>query len=205
ATATPSPSPAPSGGARLRVLHASPDAPELAITVAGRPPFTLGYTDLSFYQSLPPGAQGVQVAVAGADGPPLIELSPTVEASQVVTLALANTLAQIQPLVLGDDLTPPAPGTVHLRLLHAAADAPAVDLAVAGGPVLFPNAGFGAVTAHTPLPAGGYTFEVRVAGATVPAVTTRPLTLDSGDIYTATLLGRSANNTLRLIVYPDNV
>ncbi len=41
-----------------------------------------------------------------------------------------------------DDNAAPVAGMAKVRFLHASPDAPAVDIAVAGGPVLFPDVAF---------------------------------------------------------------
>jgi hypothetical protein len=83
-----------------------------------------------------------------------------------------------------DDLTTPAAGKAHVRFIHLSPDAPAVDIAVVGGPVVFPNSSFKQASAFTPLAAGTYNLEVRVAGTSTVALTLPPITVADGKIYT---------------------
>jgi hypothetical protein len=204
-TASPAPSPTPRAaaisGAPLRLLHAAPDAPELAFSVDGRALFPLGYTDISRHQPLAAGQHRLQAAAGGAV---VVDLPLTLQEGRAYTVAVANAPGHLDALLLEDDLTPPAPGQVRLRVLQAAADAPVVDVAIVGGPVVATGLAYQAASQYTSLAAGVYTFAVGAAGAAEPGFTTRALTLQAGDIYTGVLLGRSASNTLRLIVYPDN-
>jgi hypothetical protein len=206
-TASPAPSPtspaAAISGSPLRLLHAAPDAPELAFTVDGRALFALGYTDISRHQALAAGQHRLQATVAGT-GTVAVDLPLNLQEGRAYTVAVANALGQLDALLLEDDLTPPAPDQVRLRVLHAAADAPVVDVEIAGGPVVAAGLAYQATSAYTSLAAGVYTFAVRAAGAAEAGFSTRALTLQAGDIYTGVLLGQSASNTLRLIVYPDN-
>lgn len=95
-----------------------------------------------------------------------------------------DTLASLEALVLVDDLTAPASGQAHIRFIHLSPDAPAVDVAPDGGNALFANQSFKNATAFTPLPAGSYDLEVRVAGTTTIALDLPPITLEAGKIYT---------------------
>lgn len=213
ATATPPaspaspPPPAPTravSGAMVRILHAASARPEVAAAIDGRQVFSLGFTDVSRYQMLTPGPHQLQVSAAGQSATELPLTLADGQALTVVVVAAEGTPEGFDLLSLEDDPMPPAPGRVNLRVLQAAADAPALDVLVQGAAALASDLAFRDVTGYLPLDAGVYTFEVRPAGATEAAFTTRALTLDAGDIYTATVLGQSANNTLRLIVYPDN-
>lgn len=206
-TSPPPPPAAPTravSGALVRLLHAAPAQGEVAITIDGRQAFSLGFTDVSRYQELTAGAHQVQVSAAGRPAP---ELPLTLADGQVLTVVIVDvegSPAGFETLSIEDDPTPPAPGRVNLRVLQAAADAPPLDVLVQGGAPLAAGLAFRDVTPYAPLDGGVYTFEVRPAGAAEAAFATRTLTLDAGDIYTATILGQSANNTLRMIVYPDN-
>ncbi len=189
----------------LRVIHAAPGVPEVTLAVDGRQAFTLRFTDASAYQALPPGERRLQIFPgAGTGAAPLAETTPTLRVGQSATLVVVGAPGQVEALLLPDDLTPPANGTVHVRVLHAAPDGPAVDVALQGGATLARNAAFRSVSGYTPIPAGAAVFETRLAGSNDVLFATRSLALDSGEIYTATVLGLNADNTLRMLVYPDN-
>lgn len=189
----------------LRVIHAAPGVPEVTLAVDGRQAFTLRFTDASAYQALPPGERRLQIFPgAGTGAAPLAETTPTLRAGQSATLVVVGAPGQVEALLLPGDLTPPPAGTAHVRVLHAAPDGPAVDVALRGGATLARNAAFRAVSGYTPIPAGAAVFETRLAGSNDVLFATRSLALDSGEIYTATVLGLNADNTLRMLVYPDN-
>jgi len=93
-------------------------------------------------------------------------------------------VSSIEPLVLEDDLTAPATGKAHVRFVHLSPDAPAVDVAVTAGPVVFSNVAFRGYQGFTPLNAGTYNLEVRVAGTATVALPLPGITLEAGKIYT---------------------
>src|SRR6185295_2866966 len=100
------------------------------------------------------------------------------------TVFAVDSVASISALVLSDDLTPPASGKAHVRFVHLSPNAPAVDVAVAGGAVVFADRSFREFTPFTPLDAGTYDLEVRLAGTTNVVLALPGITLTAGKIYT---------------------
>jgi len=95
-----------------------------------------------------------------------------------------NTLTNIEPLVFADDLTAPASGNAHARFIHLSPDAPAVDITLTDGTVVFGNIAFKEGTDFTPLPAASYDLQVRVAGTNTVVLDLPGINLMDGKIYT---------------------
>jgi hypothetical protein len=98
-------------------------------------------------------------------------------------------VGQIAPLVVADDLTPPAAGKTKVRVLHLSPDTPAVDVALAGGPVLVRGLAFRDVTPYLEVDAGSYSFEVRPAGTTTVALGIPNAQLGAGNIASVAAIG----------------
>lgn len=94
----------------------------------------------------------------------------------------SDSVSKIAPLVLTDDLTAPAAGKAHIRFIHLSPNAPAVDVALQGGAVAFGNHAFKQFTAFTPLDAGTYNLEVRIAGTTTVVLPLPNIALQAGKI-----------------------
>ena len=107
-----------------------------------------------------------------------------------ITKLPAAALAVLAVLSLagcGNDSTsnPMAPSPqARVMAIHASPDAPAVDVAVTGGPVLFANKAFQQYTAFTPVDAGTYNLEVRPAGSGTVVLALPGIALQAGKIYT---------------------
>jgi hypothetical protein len=174
-----------SGLARVLFVHASPDAPAVDILVGRRPiARALAFPNNTAYRFVRAGERDVRVNVAGT-ATTVIGATVPFLARTAYSVFAVNTVAHIEPLLLTDDLTPPAAGKVHLRFVHLSPNAPAVDVAVAGGgPVVFGNKMFKDYTAFTPLPAGTYNLEVRLAGTSTVVLPLPGIKLESGKIYT---------------------
>ncbi|MGE3164611.1 MAG: DUF4397 domain-containing protein [Planctomycetota bacterium] len=185
--------------AELRVAHLSPDAPPVDIFVNGNRVLAgIQYLETSAYLPLDPGTIQVQVTPAGSAAPVVIDAMVTVVSGESYTVAATGLLgaADLQPLVLVDDRVGD-PANAKVRFTHASPDAPAVDIAVAGGgPVVFGNVQFRQSTSYQVLPPGGYDLEVRLAGTSTVVLPLGTLDLSADTNYEALAVGLVANSTL---------
>ena len=180
-------------GPRVRVIHASPDAPAVDVWVDGAKAFSdASFKDATAYAPLTAGEHKVQVVPAGQTEPAVIDATLTLAEGKDYSVAAVGLLADIEPLVLEDNNAAPAAGKAHVRFVHASPDAPAVDIAVKGGPVLFSNVPFKGVGDYTPVDAGTYDLEVRLAGTDTVVLPLPGVKLDAGTVYTAWAMGLAA-------------
>ena len=80
-------------------------------------------------------------------------------------------------------------GKAHVRFLHLSPNAPAVDVAVKDGPSLFLNRSFNrqfstSQNVFSPVDAGTYNIDVKVAGTTTVALPLTGIKFESGKAYT---------------------
>lgn len=171
--------------ANVMVVHASPDAPGVDLLINDTKVNTaaLTYPNNTDYLNVPSGTQNIKVNAAGTSTS-VIEANLDLDPNAAYTIFAINTLDNIEALVLEDDLTAPAANMAHVRFVHLSPDAPAVDVAVQGGPVLFSNRSFESATAFTPVAAGTYTLEVRPAGTMDVVLTVPDVELGNSGIYT---------------------
>lgn len=170
----------------LSVTHASPDAPAVDIYIDNSKvtttPFSFSNTT-GYLKNIISGKRNIKVNVAGTTTN-VINADITFDGNKNYSLFAIDSVSKLSTILTVDDLTTPAAGKAHVRFIHLSPDAPAVDIAVVGGPVVFPNSSFKSVSAFTPLGAGAYNLEVRAAGTTNVALTLPSITLESGKIYT---------------------
>ncbi len=179
--------------ARVRVVHASPDAPAVDVLVNGNAAFTNApFKGITKYAALDAGSYDVAVVPTGKTEPKVISATLPLEAGKDYTVVALGKLANIEPLVLTDNNALPAEGKAHVRFVHASPDAPAVDIAVKGGPVIFKNVAFKGVGDYTPVDAGTYNLEVRLAGTETVALDLPNIKLDAGTVYTVYAMGLAA-------------
>ena len=168
----------------VRVVHASPDAPNVDVWVDGETVLTdVPFTAVSDYLTLPAGTYNVQVTATGSTDA-VIDADLTLEAGTSYTVAATGLLADITATVLTDDRTP-ADGQAKLRVFHASPSAPsAVDVAVTEGPILVEALAYGEATDYLTVDAGTYPLEIRAAGDEAAALSLEA-TLEGGQNYTA--------------------
>lgn len=186
----------PMGMSWARVVHNSPDAPAVDVCVDGAAAFTdVAYTESTEYAGLPAGTYQVQVEPAGSGcrGPFVIDAELALDAGAFYTVVASDVLESITPVVLLDDNSPPAAGNGHVRFFHGSPDAPAVDVAVTGGPVLYTNVAFEETGDYLPVPAGIYDLEVRLAGTETVVLFLPGIEVPAGAVATAYATGLVAD------------
>jgi hypothetical protein len=178
----------------------SPDAPAVDVLVDGQRAISnLAFKSATEYASLPAGTRDVRVTPAGQNQTAVISAQLPLQAGTDSTIVAVGPLAQIGALPLQDDNRAPAAGKAKVRFVHASPDAPAVDVAVTGGPVLFPNVAFRGVGGYSEVDAGTYNLEVRAAGTQNVALRVPNVTLQSGQIVTVFAAGTVAGNSLSAV------
>lgn len=194
---------------RVRIMHASPDTPAVDIFVEGEKAVAdLAFQEDTGYIALPAGAYNVKVFPAPSDGSgaPALEADLDVAAGKDYTILAVGQLGDgsLELLPLEDNNAAPAAGQAHIRLIHASPDAPAVDVGVAGTATnVFSNVAFKGVGAYTPVPAGTYDLEVKVAGTSDVAKAIPGLALQDGAVYTAVAVGLVSDGSLAVIPLLD--
>lgn len=178
-----------SSTAKVMVTHTSPDAPGVDLLVDG----TVAGTNLVFpnstsYLNVNSGTRNIKVNVTGTSTT-VINADVPFEKDKSYSVFAVDSVSKLTAIVTNDDLSAPASGKSHIRFLHLSPNAPAVDVAVTGGPVLFSNRTFNkSVTstemAFTPVDAGTYNLEVRLAGTSTVVLSLPNITLENGKIYT---------------------
>lgn len=211
-------------GSSFVVLHASPGSPgvEVYVDTARNTTSPFAYTASSPFFSTDPGTKKLGIR-AGAVAP---ATQPTLEVASVEGFNFANQRAytflvydtlnttasnRLRVLRLSDDLTIPTGINTHVRFIHAAPNAPAVDVtlvrtsATPVDSVTIRNASYigtapneTALSAFTPIPGGtAYTARVKAAGTqTVVASFSLGTTLTSSRIVTLYATGTARGQAL---------
>lgn len=193
------------GDACVDIIHASPDAPAVDVYVDGQLALSnLAFGAFSGWVALPAGEHQIQVTATGAAiDTAVIDATATLDAGVAYQVAATGLLANITPEIFETDLSALAADTARVRVIHASPDAPAVDIAVAGGDVLIPGLSFPDASDELEVPAGSYDLEVRVAGTTDVALDLPGVTLEAGMVYDVFAIGEVADGSLAVLVIPS--
>lgn len=181
----------PEGEARVRVVHASPDAPSVDVLLDDAEVLSdVPYLAASDYLAASAGDHNLKVNAAGT-ATTVIDADVTLADGTDYTVIASGLVAEITPIVLVDDNSTPAAGSARVRAIHGAPSAPAVDIYVtapgadleAAVPVLT-GVAFGDVADYLEVPAGDYQVRVTPAGTKTVAIDSGALTLESGQVRT---------------------
>lgn len=192
----------------VRALHLSPDAPTVDILVNGAPVgVTLSFRDVSPYLTVLAGDYTLGVAPTNTTTA-VAELDVTVEAGKAYSVLATGLLSgsgneafELRPLE--DERQPAAGDDVLVRVIHAAPDAPAVDV-LANGAILgdLSDVPYFTASGYLTVPAGTYDLEVRPAGGAegTAVITAAGTTLAAGSIYTVIATGLLAEGLQPVLV-----
>jgi hypothetical protein len=201
----------PEGESRVRVVHASPDAPDVDVLVDDAE--VLGdvpYLAASDYLEVPPGQRNLKVNAAGT-ATTVIDADVTLTDGADYTVIAAGPVSGIAPIVLQDDNSAPAAGNVKVRAIHGAPSAPAVDIYItapgadiqAETPALT-GVEFGDVADYIEAPAGDYQVRVTPTGTKTVVIDSGTLTLASGQVRTAIAVDAAGGGApFDLLLLPD--
>lgn len=181
--------------ARVRVFHASPDAPNVDVLInGGRILENVPYKGVSDFLGIDAGDTRVQVNVTGTDTSAIDTHAEFAEDTDYMIVA-ADKVAQITPLVFTADRSRPEAGSVKLRVLHAAASAPNVDVyvtapdaGIANAQPVLSNVPFKVISDYLTVPAGSYDVFVTLRGTKTVAIEARGLAVADGLIATVAAL-----------------
>lgn len=194
------------GDACVNIIHASPDAPAVDVYVNGEKVLeNVEFGQFSGWLPLAAGDYQVQVTASG-DMPEnaVIDTPLTIEAGNAYHVAAVGTLDSISVAVLQSNLSELQGDMARVRVIHASPDAPAVDVAVAGGDVLIEDLAFGAASDYLEVPAASYDLEVRPTGTMDVALDLPGVELEAGVVYDILAIGQLSDESLSVLVIPSS-
>lgn len=185
------------GNAAIRFAHLSPDAPttDIDLGIEGVPVLDgVPFGTVTPYLVLPAKTFNVSVKPTEEDSP-IFEGQLGLDAQAYTIAAMGEVADENQPLTVKryvDSVFAPPSGKTRVRLVHAAPDAPAVDVTVEGtDTTLFDDVAFGQASNYATVDAGNYTTEIRPATEADDAevVTTFDARLPAGAVVTVFAMG----------------
>lgn len=157
------------GNAAIRFAHLSPDAPttDIDLGIEGVPVLDgVPFGTVTPYLVLPAKTFNVSVKPTEEDSP-VFEGQLGLDAQAYTIAAMGEVADQNQSLTVKryvDSVFAPPSGQTRVRLVHAAPDAPAVDVTVEGmDTTLFNDVSFGQASNYATVDAGDYTTQIRPA------------------------------------------
>ncbi len=185
-------------GASVRVAHLSPDAPAVDVYVDGAMALeAVPYPAFSSYLDLPAGEHHLEVFVSGTMENAVIDASLPFAAGSATTIAATGLLADgsFGPIVL-EDSRDANHDEAWVRFIHTAADAPAVDITLDDGTVLFGDIAFNESASWLPVAPGSVGLQVRLAGTETVVLDFQAIELGGMSNYSVFATGTLADGSL---------
>jgi len=184
--------------ATLRVVHASPNAPNVDVLVGN----DVRIAGLSYFNSsttsLEEGNNRIRVNAAGTASTVIDTPLPTVK-GRLYTVLAADVLATINPIVIDDIDAGPGAGLARVRIAHASPSAGNVDVFITAptdplpAVATLPNVPFKAVSTPISVPSGSYRVRITPAGAPgTVAIDSGTITLGSNSSTIAVALDKAS-------------
>lgn len=177
--------------ARIRISHASPDAPNVDVYINGnRILREFSFKETSNYLSLPAGKYQVDIYPAGDMVSTVLSRKLTVEAGKPYTVFAADSVEKLKLVVLEDHPSVPF-GESKVRFIHLSPDNQPVDIAVKNGDVVFHNIEFRSASDYLALSPLTVDLEVRATGTKDVLLPLPQVTFQSNQVYTLVAAGLS--------------
>ncbi|MEM6818776.1 MAG: DUF4397 domain-containing protein [Pseudomonadota bacterium] len=178
----------------VRVLHASPDAPAVNVTIDGLSFNGVDYKAGTQDIRVPGGTYTVQVdgLTPGANTTVIGPVDLTLSADTRYAVIAAGPVATIGPVIVEIPDQSPAVGNIRATVVHGAPAAPAVDVYVTapgadlGASAPLGSFSFGGSLGPAEVPGGEYQIRVTLAGTTTVVFDSGPVVLTAGIDYLIT-------------------
>ncbi|MCX7841465.1 MAG: DUF4397 domain-containing protein [Clostridia bacterium] len=187
----------------IRILHASPDA--LAVDVYANNRLiarNLPYRGFTPYLKVPAGNYNIRVLPAGQISNPVLIRDIVVPDRSIYTIAAIGRLSEIDLLPVQDPLMPRAPGKARVRFVHLSPNAPAVDIVVPNGTVLFGDIQYMEISEYITVNTGRYTIYVKLTGTNQIVLYVPNIRLLPGKNYTVYAVGFAGGNPPLQVLIP---
>lgn len=190
------------GDACVNIIHASPDAPSVDIMIDDATASeNLAFGAATGWMALPAGEHLVQVVPTGQMvDVAVIDATVDLEPDRAYEVAAIGQIDVIQAGLYPVDLTISGDdANAAVRVIHASPDAPAVDVAEAGGDVLIGNLAYPANSDYLVVPAGTYDFEARSTGTADVVLPVPAVEVAAGNAYSFYAIGTVADGTITVL------
>jgi hypothetical protein len=184
----------PAAVSYVRILHASPDAPPVDIYVNGNMiAQNLPYKQFTGYMTVNPGRYNIQVFPTGQTMNPVVNVNVAVPPGSAYTVAAVGRVADIGLLPIPEKYLPVMPmhaaNNANVRFIHLSPNAPAVDIMLPNGTILFQNVAFKTYTDYISVQPGEYTLLVKPNGSNQTVLTVPNVYLMPGETYSIYAVG----------------
>ncbi|WP_324823992.1 DUF4397 domain-containing protein [Sinanaerobacter sp. ZZT-01] len=174
----------------FRIFHAHPDAPNVDIYLNDKIiSENLPYNSYSGYFPMCCDDYKLTIKMNGFESPPMVVDLLTISENEMQTISLIKTEEKAGLLKNLDDSNVTEKNTSMLRFIHLSPDAPAADLTLPDGTIIFENISYQESTPYLLVPSSSYTLHIRETGTPNVLLTVPDLTLHGEKSYSLNATG----------------
>ncbi len=174
----------------VRVLHAVPDAPNVDIYANDKLIVeNLAFGELTKYLPVPEGTYTISLYATGDKSKPVLQNTLTINKDKIMTIAAANTVNNITLIAIPDTTMKNETNKSVIRFMHLSPNAPAVDITLPDGTIIFSNISYEQLTQYVEVEPTNYNLQVRVAGTSNVVLTVPNVKLEPNRAYTIYAIG----------------
>jgi len=174
----------------IRLLHAAPNAPAVDIYANGSPiARNLSYRRFTEYLAVPGGNYNISVFPAGRTTNPILSTTISIPGGSIFTIAAIGIPSSITLLPIEEPRMNIPSGSLMLRFVNLSPNAPAVDVEIQSGNVIFNNVTYTGISQYIPLNPGTYIFNLKVSGTGQRLLYVPNIRLEAGRFYSIYAIG----------------
>ncbi len=187
----------------IRLLHAVPNAPAVDIYANGSPiARNLSYRQFTEYLAVPGTSYNITVFPAGQTVNPILSTIINIPVGSIFTIAAVGIPSSITLLPIEEPRINIPAGNLMLRFVNLSPNAPAVDVEIQGGNIIFGNITYTGITQYIPINPGTYTFSLKISGTGQRILYVPNIRLESGRFYTIYAIGVVAGTPPLQVLIP---
>lgn len=187
----------------IRILHAVPNAP--AVDVYANEKLiaqNLSYRGFTVYTPVPAGRYNISILPTGQTTSPVLNTTTEISPRTIYTVAATGLLPEISLFPVVDPVMPKTPGKAMVRFVHLSPNAPAVDIRLPDGTILFSNVSYRQVTNYIPVNQGEYILEARPTGTNQVVLYVPNISLQRDNFYTVYAVGLAGGSPPLQVLIP---
>lgn len=174
----------------IRVLHTVPDILNIDIFINNQLiAANLAYGKNTEYISIAEGAYTVSLYMSGMKDLPIISSTLVINRDTTVTVVAAGYLNDIGLFAIYDANMRMEPNKAMIRFAHLSPNAPAVDITLPDGTILFDDVSFKQLKPYISISPENYTLHVRMAGTIQVLTIVTNVNLRANRYYTLYAIG----------------
>ena len=174
----------------VRFLHVAPNVPNVDIYVNDElVAVGLEYGMFTEYLSLPPKRYVISIYKTGEKDNSVLSGELVVSNNKWMTVAAIGTIDDIKLALLNDAEGLLSKMTSSIRFVHLSPNAPAVDITLSDGTILFKNVKYLEMTNYLAVVPKDYQLQVRISGTDQVVLTIPDIKLESDNYYSAYAIG----------------